>query len=172
MRKRGLPLLLDPGVETLVLGSFPSVASLAKREYYAHPQNHFWRIVAALSGRELFEGGDERYAERVAAASSLRLGIWDVVAACERVGSGDERIEKAQINDFSSLPELTPGLRRVCFNGLAAAKLGRPVFDNLKSGGGLVYEIFVLPSTSPRHARMTLAEKTRIWKQAIIRGGR
>jgi len=172
LRKRGLPPLLGPGDETLVLGSFPSVASLARREYYAHPQNHFWRIIAALSGRELFGNENGRYAERMAAAFSLRLGIWDVIAACERIGSGDERIEKAQINDFSSLLGQAPRLRRVCFNGLAAAKLGRPVFDGLKSGGGLAYEVIVLPSTSPRHARMPLAEKTRLWRQAIIPGKR
>jgi hypoxanthine-DNA glycosylase len=170
VRKRGLPPLLTADAEVLVLGSFPSVASLAKREYYAHPQNHFWRIIAALAGRELFGEEAGRYAERIAAAHSLNVAIWDVVAACERMGSGDERIEKALVNDFSALAEQTPRLQRVCFNGLAAAKLGRAVFDTLQSRAGQAYEICVLPSTSPRHARMTLAEKTRIWKQALIPG--
>jgi hypoxanthine-DNA glycosylase len=167
VRKRGLPPLANPQAEVLVLGSFPSVASLARREYYAHAQNHFWKIVGALSGRDLFGDGEGRYAARVAAAAALKLAVWDVVAMCERVGSGDERIENAVINDFAALIKTTPRLRRVCFNGLAAAKLGRPVFDTLKSASGLSLEILVLPSTSPRNARMTLKEKTRIWKQAI-----
>lgn len=161
MRKRGLPPLLDPAIETLVLGSFPSVASLAAREYYAHPQNHFWKIIAALA-----DESPASYAERKQAALALRIGIWDVVAACERPGSGDERITDARINDFSSLKARAPKLRRVCFNGQTAAKLGRPAFDRL------AYEIHVLPSTSPRHARMTLAEKTRIWKEAVLPAGR
>jgi hypoxanthine-DNA glycosylase len=167
VRKRGLPPLVNPQAEVLVLGSFPSVASLARREYYAHAQNHFWKIVGALSGRDLFGEEEGRYAARVDAAAALKLAVWDVVAACERVGSGDERIEKAVINDFAALVKATPRLRRVCFNGLAAAKLGRPVFEALNAAGGGGFEILVLPSTSPRNARMTLKEKTRIWKQAI-----
>jgi len=167
VRRRGLPPLVNPIAEVLVLGSFPSVASLAKREYYAHAQNHFWRIVGALSGRDLFGDDEGRYAARVAAAAALKLAVWDVVAACERVGSGDERIEKAVINEFAALVRETPRLRRICFNGLAAAKLGRPVFEALSAAGSRSYEMVVLPSTSPRNARMPLKEKTRIWKQAI-----
>ncbi len=167
MRKRGLPPLIDPDAEILVLGSFPSMASLAKREYYAHPQNHFWKIIAALAGTP--DPAAASYAERRDAAFALSLGIWDVVAACVRAGSGDERIADARLNDFSRLAARAPRLRRICFNGLTAAKLGRPLFDNLKSGAGKAYEVCVLPSTSPRHARMTLAEKTRIWKHALRR---
>jgi hypoxanthine-DNA glycosylase len=167
VRKHGLPPLANPRAEVLVLGSFPSAASLARREYYAHAQNHFWKIVGALSGRDLFGDDAGRYTARVAAAAALKLAVWDVVAACERVGSGDERIEKAVINDFAALAKSMPHLRRVCFNGLAAAKLGRPVFDALNAAGSGNYEILVLPSTSPRNARMPLKEKTRIWKQAI-----
>jgi hypoxanthine-DNA glycosylase len=170
VRKRGLPPLANPQAEVLVLGSFPSVASLARREYYAHAQNHFWKIVGALSGRDLF-GDEGRYAARVAAAAALKLAVWDVVAACERVGSGDERIENAVINDFAALAKSMPRLRRVCFNGLAAAKLGRPVIDALNEAGSRRYEIVVLPSTSPRNARMPLREKTRIWKLAIAGAG-
>jgi hypoxanthine-DNA glycosylase len=162
---------VNPKAEVLVLGSFPSVASLARREYYAHAQNHFWKIVAALSGRDLFGDDEGRYAARVAAAAALKIAVWDVVAACERVGSGDERIEHAVINDFAALVKASPRLRRVCFNGLAAAKLGRPVLDALNAVGDRRYEILVLPSTSPRNARMPLKEKTRIWKQAIEGGG-
>jgi len=166
LRKRGLPPLLGPGIETLVLGSFPSVASLAAREYYAHPQNHFWKIIAALAGAT----GAGGYGDRTRTALNLGIGIWDVVAACEREGSGDERIVNARINDFSKLRALAPRLRRVCFNGQMAARLGRPVFETLNEGGGRAYEMMVLPSTSPRHARMTLAEKTWAWKQAVLKG--
>ena len=37
----GLPPIIDAGVETLILGSFPSPVSLAVRQYYAHRQNQF-----------------------------------------------------------------------------------------------------------------------------------
>ena len=169
MKLRGLPPVLGPEIETLVLGSFPSVASLAAHEYYAHPQNQFWKIIAAIAGSSA-GGAAMTYAQRKAAALALGIGIWDVVEACKRAGSGDERIENVRVNDFSSLNTRAPCLRRVCFNGQTAAKLGRPIFEGLISGSGRAYEICILPSTSPRHARMTLAEKTEIWQQALSGG--
>jgi double-stranded uracil-DNA glycosylase len=161
VRKRGLPPVIDAGVDTLVLGSFPSVASLAAREYYAHPQNHFWKIIAALA--RLPHGALEKaaYAERTALALALGIGIWDVIAACEREGSGDERILDARLNDFAALRTLAPHLRRVCFNGQAASKLGRPALAKLGC------ELVDLPSTSPRNARISLAQKTAAWAAAM-----
>jgi hypoxanthine-DNA glycosylase len=159
---QGLAPLIDTRAETLVLGSFPSVKSLAAQEYYAHPQNHFWKIMASLAGRP-FAGMP--YPERVRAVMDLRIGIWDVVGACEREGSGDERIENAEPNDFAALAAMAPRLARVCFNGKAAEKIGAPLFS------GLPYQVLALPSTSPRNARMPLAEKIRIWSNAITDAG-
>jgi hypoxanthine-DNA glycosylase len=158
VRQRGLAPLINARAETLVLGSFPSVASLAAQEYYAHRQNHFWKIMGALAGHPL---DGLPYAERVKAVMALNIAVWDVVQACEREGSGDERIENARLNDFARLALQAPLLKRVCFNGQAAAKLGAPAL------AGTAYEIHVLPSTSPRNARMPLAEKTRIWSKAL-----
>ena len=164
MRKRGLPPIIDAGVETLVLGSFPSVASLAAREYYAHPQNHFWKIIAALARLPYPSLELAPYAKRKQLALGLGIGIWDVIAACEREGSGDERILHARLNDFDSLLGAAPRLRRICFNGQAAAKLGRPAF------AGLACELVVLPSSSPRNARISLAQKTAVWTAALAGG--
>jgi hypoxanthine-DNA glycosylase len=163
VRKRGLPPIIDAGVDTLVLGSFPSVASLAAREYYAHPQNHFWKIIAALARLPQASLDRAPYAERKKIALGLGIGIWDVIAACEREGSGDERILNARLNDFGSLLDAAPHVKRVCFNGQAAAKLGRPAL------GRLSCKLVVLPSTSPRNARMSLAQKTAVWATAIAR---
>jgi hypoxanthine-DNA glycosylase len=163
VRKRGLPPIIDAGVNTLILGSFPSVVSLAAREYYAHPQNHFWKIIAALAKLPQESLDRAPYAERKAIALGLGMGIWDVIAACEREGSGDERILNARLNDFGSLRDAAPRLKRVCFNGQAAAKLGRPALVRLAC------EILVLPSTSPRNARMSLAQKTAVWDAAMAR---
>jgi len=43
-----LPPLISSRTRLLILGSFPSVASLAARQYYGHPQNQFWRILQAI----------------------------------------------------------------------------------------------------------------------------
>ena len=162
--QRGLPPILNSRARVLILGSFPSVKSLAALEYYAHPQNQFWKILLTIAGKTGVNAS-HTYAARKQIALGMGVGIWDVVDACEREGSGDERIENALLNDFSVLSKRAPGLSRVCFNGQAAAKLGHAAF------AGLHYETVVLPSTSPRNARMPLLEKTRIWKEAVLPGG-
>mgnify|MGYP002063656876 CR=1 FL=1 len=43
-------LLRLMGPRILILGSLPSERSIAEHQYYAHPQNAFWRIMQALFG--------------------------------------------------------------------------------------------------------------------------
>ena len=43
-----IPPLYGPDSEILILGSFPSVKSREAMFFYGHPQNRFWRILAAL----------------------------------------------------------------------------------------------------------------------------
>ena len=100
MRKRGLAPIIDGRIETLVLGSFPSVASLARQEYYAHPQNHFWKIMAALAGRPL---DGMAYADRMQTVLGLHIGIWDVVAACEREEDCGNEMRAFQFGHWSAL---------------------------------------------------------------------
>ena len=49
-RLYGLAPLIDGRSRVVILGSFPSVKSLDKQEYYGNPQNHFWPIVERLLG--------------------------------------------------------------------------------------------------------------------------
>ena len=48
LRLQALPPLVSSQTAVLILGSFPGGASLRAQRYYAHPQNHFWRILAAI----------------------------------------------------------------------------------------------------------------------------
>ncbi len=153
----GLLPLLDARARVLILGSFPSAASLAAQQYYAHPQNQFWRLVGAVIGQPLREMD---YLTRCLAVQDAGIAIWDVFAACERDGSLDATIRHAQRNDFSTLPALAPQLRRVCFNGRIAARLTREI-------EALGFEVVVLPSTSPAHAGMGFVEKLARWDAAL-----
>jgi G:T/U-mismatch repair DNA glycosylase len=46
----GFPPVVDDTAGLLILGSFPSVASLASGQYYGNPRNAFWQITSALFG--------------------------------------------------------------------------------------------------------------------------
>lgn len=141
----------------LILGSFPSTASLAAQQYYAHPQNQFWRILGAVVGQPLKEVD---YAARIAVVQAAGIGIWDVFASCERAGSLDSAIRDALPNDLVALRKVAPALRRICFNGRMAAKRIREV-------EAMGFEALVLPSTSPAHAGMSFEEKLARWSAGL-----
>ena len=92
-RQRGLPPIVDAGTRVLILGSFPGVASLAARQYYAHPRNHFWPILASILDEPLVE---LPYGKRLERLSAHGVGVWDIIVACHRRGSSDAAIRNAQ----------------------------------------------------------------------------
>lgn len=153
----GLPPLIDERARVLILGSFPSAASLGAQQYYAHPQNHFWRILGAILERPLI-GMD--YAARTAAVQAAGIAIWDVYGACRREGSLDSAIRAAAANDVAALRNKAPRLRRVCFNGRTAGKFA----PAMQAEG---YEVFILPSTSPANARQGFDAKLALWRDAL-----
>jgi len=156
-RLQGLPPIIGAQARVLILGSFPSAASLAAQQYYAHPQNQFWRILGAVIGQPLQELD---YAARIAAVQAAGIAIWDVFASCQRAGSLDTAIREALPNPLAALQESAPALRRVCFNGRTAARRVREVET-------LGFEALVLPSTSPAHAGMRFEEKLARWRAAL-----
>lgn len=156
-----LPPIIDKRARVLILGSFPSEASLAAKHYYAHPQNQFWRVMSALLGSDL-TGMD--YERKQAALKAGGIAVWDIYASCEREGSLDSAIRQGAYNDFTQLRQWAPGLGKIGFNGLAAARPRRLV-------EGLGYEVCQLPSTSPAHASRSLADKVKSWRDGLgIRG--
>ena len=151
----GLPAIVDARTERLILGSFPSVASLAAQQYYGHPQNHFWRLVGGVIGVELHELD---YATRIARVLEHRIGIWDVIASCERSGSLDSAIRNERPNDFASLFARFPNITRVALNGGKAGRYRRVVEAFGKP-------VFVLPSSSPANATHSFAHKLTVWRE-------
>ena len=153
---RGLPPIIDGQARVLILGSFPSAASLAAQQYYAHRQNQLWRILGALVDVPL---PTLDYVARQSVAKAAGVAIWDVFAACERSGSLDSAIRNGVANDFSRLRKLAPQLRRVCFNGKAAGRFA----EKLASLG---YETRILPSTSPAYT-LAFAVKLEQWRAGM-----
>lgn len=160
---RGFPPLIGEAPHTLVLGSFPSVASLAAQQYYAHPRNAFWPIMGALLGFD----ATLPYPERTRALTACGIALWDVVATCHRPGSRDEAIVTSSIvpNDIAGLLAATPTITRIVTNGATAEKLFRRyVWRTLPPTMRSRLLLHSAPSTSPAHATRTVAEKTALWR--------
>ncbi|GAB1392836.1 DNA-deoxyinosine glycosylase [Rhodocyclaceae bacterium] len=142
--------------EVLILGSFPSAASLAVQQYYAHKQNHFWKILGAILKQPLAEMD---YAARVRVVQRAGIAIWDVYAACERQGSLDSAIRRGSPNDLSALVR-RHAIRRVCFNGQTPGKFA-------PSLAALGVETRILPSTSPANATWNFERKLAAWREGL-----
>lgn len=155
-RLTGLAPIFDGKVRLLILGSFPSPASLRAQQYYGHRQNHFWKLMGEILGEPLFE---LPYPERTARVLKRGVGIWDVYQACIRPGALDADIRAGEPNDFAGLVARAPELRRVCFNGQTAARFA-PQLEKL----GL--EICVLPSSSPAYT-LPFATKLERWRAGL-----
>lgn len=157
----GFPPIVGPDATVLVLGSLPSRKSLEASEYYAHPQNAFWRIMGELFGAGL----DVAYAKRTVLLKRNNIAVWDVLASSERPGSMDSDIDSstAKPNDFSSFLTTYCKIRLVCFNGQKAAGMFEHMV--LSRHGELQTDLryATLPSTSPAFAAMPFEEKLRKW---------
>ena len=153
-RKRGLPPVIARDTCVLILGSFPGEASLAAGQYYAHPRNHFWPLVGALTGTPL---ATLPYRERLAALRAHGIGLWDVYVACARRGSLDGAIRDAERGEVKRVRRTAPAVRLVCFNGQTAARA-------LPSWRDAGYATLALPSSSPAYTR-PFAEKLARWRE-------
>ena len=161
------PPLAAADAHTLILGSMPGQASLQAQRYYAHPRNAFWPILRNVLDVPV----DADYATASAALVARGFALWDVLAQCERRGSLDADIRAASIeaNDFLRFLSVHPGIVRLCFNGATAHTLYRRHVLPTLPATLVRIEQLRLPSTSPAHAGMPHAEKSRLWAEALLR---
>ena len=152
-RLRGLAPVIAPDARVLILGSFPSEASLAAGQYYAHPRNHFWPILGAVLDEPLAE---LPYAERLVRVKARRVAIWDTIVACERAGSLDASIRNAERGEVRRVRRAARSLVAVCFNGQTAGR-AKPVWA--EAG----YATLVMPSTSPAYT-LSIERKLAAWQ--------
>ena len=150
--------IVDDTCRLLILGTMPGEESLRRQQYYGHPRNAFWPIVAALCNTPL----PERYAARTEMLLRAGIALWDVCQSCQRAGSLDSNIRQEQPNPIDTLLARYPSIRAVCFNGQAAARLYRRHFRKLDKG----IETITLPSTSPAHT-MPFDQKLDSWRTLL-----
>jgi hypoxanthine-DNA glycosylase len=154
---QGLPPVIGRDTRLVLLGSFPGAASLAAGQYYAHPRNQFWPILAALLDEDL---PAMSYAQRLQRLRARGLGLWDVIAECRREGSLDSAIREPRYNDLAGLRQRAPRLQAVAHNGGESARA-------MRFTRPLGLPVFRLPSSSPANASWSFERKLAAWRKVF-----
>ena len=161
---QGLPPVLSPATRLVILGSFPGVASLRAQQYYGHPQNQFWRLLAALLTDDATALVQAPYAERLRWLLAQGLGVWDVYASCQREGSLDSAIRAPVLNDLASLRVHCPQLAALAHNGGES-------YRHARHTRALGLPVYRLPSSSPAHASWSFERKLDAWREVLQHAG-
>lgn len=148
--------IVDRNTRLLVIGSMPGEASLRAKEYYAHPQNLFWRFVFEAFS-ENYNNPD--YSAKISVLLKHHVGLWDVAKNCIRQGSADATISKVKCNNFHELLNSYPGILKFLFNGKKAYELFQKFNPDLLKNRDYV----ILPSTSPANASIKMEIKRKMW---------
>ncbi len=162
---RSFEPIQDEQAQVLILGSMPGQASLKASQYYAHPQNAFWRIM----GRLLDFEATASYDLKIQKLKTARIALWDVLGSCTRAGSLDSKIQSATEvpNDFPAFFHKHKDLTHLFFNGAKAeTSFHRHVLMTSEPGS---LHLTRLPSTSPAHASMSFERKLHFWRAVLNR---
>ena len=161
----GFGPVYDSRSRILILGSFPSVRSREQQFYYGHPQNRFWRVLAALASY------DREAGEQLAAADpgtkkrfllDRGIALYDTIEQCRITGSSDASIRDAVPADLTPI--------------LAGGGIGDRIYANGAKSHALymrhIYPVcgiaaVKLPSTSPANAAWSLDRLIAEWQQLI-----
>ena len=139
----------------LILGSFPSVKSREQGFFYGHPQNRFWKVVAAVHDCAVPVTVEEKRAFLL----EHGIAVWDVIQSCEIVGSSDSSIKDAVANDLRVILDAAD-IRQIFVNGKKAEELYKKYIAP-KIGRDAV----CLPSTSPANAAWSVERLVAEWKK-------
>ncbi|MBU4500209.1 MAG: DNA-deoxyinosine glycosylase [Gammaproteobacteria bacterium] len=165
MPDKCFPPIADLHARVLILGSLPGQVSLQRQQYYAQPQNAFWKIMGRL-----FDAGPEwPYADRMQRLVQNRIALWDVCASAQRPGSLDAAIVHSSVvpNELAAFIESHPDVGLICFNGGKAADLYRRLVLPGLPATLRAIRYATLPSTSPAHAAMPFEQKLIRWAAVL-----
>lgn len=154
-----LPPLVTTESKILILGTMPSPRSRAEGFYYAHPQNRFWRVIAAIYG----EGNPQTIEECTALLYAHGLALWDVLASCTIIGAADSTIRDPVPNDIPDLLCRFPNITRICTTGSTAAQLYHRLIEPQTGLAAIT-----LPSPSAANARASFSQLLSAYRTALL----
>lgn len=157
MIKHPIKPLYDKNSEILILGSFPSVKSREQMFFYGHPQNRFWRVVAAVFDCDVPQTVNEKRKFLL----NNKVALWDVIGECDICGSSDTSIKNVIPNDIKLIVKNSK-INRIFVNGKTAEKYFIKYMQN-----EIGQKAVCLPSTSPANAAWTQERLIEEWRKAI-----
>jgi len=148
------PPVFDEHSKVLILGSFPSVKSREQMFFYGHPQNRFWKVIAAVFDSPV----PQTIEEKKAFLLKNNIALWDSIQSCEIVGSSDSSIKNVTPNDIALILSQAPVAEIFCNGATSHSLYEKYIFP--RTGRHAVK----LPSTSPANAAWTLEKLIAAWK--------
>ena len=141
---------IDNNSRVLILGSMPGVKSLEDRQYYAHPQNRFWKVMGYICNKPELPEFD--YDLKLKTLLDNNIALWDTIKSCKRDGSLDSKIQNETPNDIRKLLKKYPNIKTICLNGNKSYSAFKKYFPDLIEK----YTCCKMPSTSPANAKYNL----------------
>jgi hypoxanthine-DNA glycosylase len=150
--------VFDEKSQVLILGTFPSIRSRAAGFYYGHPQNRFWKVIAAITKTNQIPQTIE---DKKCMLLQNRIALWDVLQSCDVEGSSDSSIRNATPTALSIILNKA-NINCIYANGLQSYQFFIKYHCEFYSG-----RLIKLPSTSPANARYALEQLVAIWSQIV-----
>ncbi|MBD5401425.1 DNA-deoxyinosine glycosylase [bacterium] len=147
--------------KVLILGSMPGVRSLELQQYYAHPQNRFWKVMGLIC--ECSDLHELDYSQKLEVLLNHNFALWDVIGYCKREGSLDSAIYDEVPNKINELLNQYQNIKTICLNGNKSYAAFKKYFPDLLEH----YQCYKMPSTSPANARYSLDVLYDSWKIII-----
>ena len=158
-RSKSFLPIIDKETKILILGSLPGKKSLELREYYGHPRNRLWEILAHLTNNEI----PQNYERKKEFLFKYNIGLWDVAHSAYREGSLDSNIKKENPNDIKDLLESYETIKVIGFNGKKSEKMFYKYFSE-----NLEIKYVALPSTSPANMAISFEDICARWSQLFV----
>lgn len=152
---------IDNESKILILGSMPGIKSLEEQQYYAHPQNRFWKVMGNICNEPKLSELD--YETKLKTLLNNNIALWDTIKSCKREGSLDSDIQNEKPNDIRKLLKTYPNIETICLNGNKSYSAFKKYFPVLFEK----YACYRMPSTSPANARYSLNILIKEWSKII-----
>ena len=154
---------IDNNSRILILGSMPGAKSLEEQQYYAHPQNRFWKVMGSICNEPKLSELD--YEIKLKILLNNNIALWDTIKSCKREGSLDSDIENEKPNDIRKLLKKYPNIQTICLNGNKSYSAFKKYFPDFLEK----YTCHKMPSTSPTNARCSLDALTKEWSKIVLK---